>query len=932
MLNSNRYSRAKRAFNLHNGDQHSDESDARWLSHAYPKVSDNVLRKNESIQSPSIFYPRTSVQASYYTNEINEPRSQICNFTENNQSETEQQVSLINRLQYFAKSNQCGHNEKEIKENNNVNKRLHSDNDSTTSPRFLKATKANTGLMIQRRYIDFESINTNEGNQNELSMEKTENTFNSSQGNINEEIEQDRYHQGSRENHLNTRLDNPRKSAIFKGVGNETMKSSWMGNTSKRTSDKTNIQVNFEGIQNEGERASSQKRKKLNINAYLPSCNCNENNHKENKAETERDASYSQDNYTFVTSNFGALSSTEYNDANLSSKKRLHAEDRDLHENHSANSHHNGKEDRRFVHQNLSETGTKSYNDTYNDGNEGQSNQYEGKLKSSSPSSINKDQIYSANDLSPKDKEKMEYTLLCISDNNIPQPTKFLGPLISDPQTAPKHLNAAAASMSPPEFSACSSSSFGYSTQQNVCYSVSSNQMLDIPSSPLTSPTVPITTKIIYDHPHNESYTNPNNIIHHNNMVILPTHQNLLPISNPKQNQTPASSHPTTNTQALLSVPNVSPLSQTSSSIDSGYGGPGSVGSQPSSTYSAADSPVSYAHNNGSNAVNLAGFPSSPWQTPEFSMPSSTEGLTPTTSPQNYSEVSSTSNQQPCNIKRNGDIFDGSFIPLEYSIESYNNVNNDFTSDQTQCHNRYNNISHGYSPNEVCLPMSQNNVIDNYNLNGINTYSMYNSAYPTRNANDNRSTNSIPMSGQVLTQVEQTYHTSDYSNVDANKIQPIVNTTEATQPGSELTQTSPYSQSNNEIKERNEEVENLQDTDIQTIVDSLYQEGFVEIDENGYNCGLKSDTSYDDEQLDQDDNERDTTRFQNIEQHESRIQSTADYHSYRSLHMTSPVKPKMSNTFIERVPKESGDEYLKRYVKVLTLIGRKFSKYYDSQS
>ena len=144
-----------------------------------------------------------------------------------------------------------------------------------------------------------------------------------------------------------------------------------------------------------------------------------------------------------------------------------------------------------------------------------------------------------------------------------------------------------------------------------------------------------------------------------------------------------------------------------------------------------------------------------------------------------------------------------------------------------------------------------------------------------------------------------------------------MNTTETPRSDSNLTQTSPYSQSNNEIQERNEEVENLQDTDIQTIVDSLYQEGFVEMDQNSYNCGLNNDSSYDEEQLHKDDDERDTTRFQNINQHESRLQSTANYHSYRTLPMTSPVKTKMASTFIEQMPKESEDEYLKRYVKFL---------------
>ena len=153
--------------------------------------------------------------------------------------------------------------------------------------------------------------------------------------------------------------------------------------------------------------------------------------------------------------------------------------------------------------------------------------------------------------------------------------------------------------------------------------------------------------------------------------------------------------------------------------------------------------------------------------------------------------------------------------------------------------------------------------------------------------------------------------------MNVNKLQPIVNITETSRPGSDLAQTSPYSQKTSEVNGRNEEVENLQDTDIQTIVDSLYQEGFVEMDENSYNSGVNNDSSYDEEQFHQDDKEVDTTRFQNIKQRECRIQSTVDYHSYRSLPMTSPVKPKMSNTLTEQVPKESGEEYLKRYVKVL---------------
>ena len=118
-------------------------------------------------------------QTSNYTNEIHEPRSQISNFTENNQSATEQQVRLINRLYNVPTSNHGGHVEKEVKENNNVNKRLHSDYsaDSTSKPCSLEATKAKTDLMIQRRYIDFESMNTNEGNQSELSMEKNKRYF-----------------------------------------------------------------------------------------------------------------------------------------------------------------------------------------------------------------------------------------------------------------------------------------------------------------------------------------------------------------------------------------------------------------------------------------------------------------------------------------------------------------------------------------------------------------------------------------------------------------------------------------------------------------------------------------------------------------------------------------------------------------------------------
>ena len=70
--------------------------------------------------------------------------------------------------------------------------------------------------------MGFESMNTNQGNQSELSTEKTKSAFKSLQDHVNQAIEQDHNHQCIKETHLNTIVDNQRESENFEGMGNST--------------------------------------------------------------------------------------------------------------------------------------------------------------------------------------------------------------------------------------------------------------------------------------------------------------------------------------------------------------------------------------------------------------------------------------------------------------------------------------------------------------------------------------------------------------------------------------------------------------------------------------------------------------------------------------------------------------------------------------
>ena len=413
--------------------------------------------------------------------------------------------------------------------------------------------------------------------------------------------------------------------------------------------------------------------------------------------------------------------------------------------------------------------------------------------------------------------------------------------------------------------------------------------------SPLGSPSSIITNAIQNQQTHttqndqNLLTTTTNNMIINTHQQGSPSSINTV-----INNQPPAqSSNPNiTGTTFLLSMPNVSPQSQASSSMDSGYGGPGSVGSLPSSTYSAADSPISHTshnnNNNGStaNAVNLAGFPNSPWQTTssDFSIPPTptTVGTSSsTTATQQFLDVQSVENNYYDGGKNSYSNVSSFDIPIRYDAhtnDANNHASNDVHSDEhVNTNNPGNNYNEKYS-NDVTTDFSQsqcnlnvrqnivgfknivspevpsasemyyNNVITNINNSELlQQPSNQNVAYLLDN------TNSSTTCSTVNSNSVKQHQTSNNSGIHySQSTDNISNTAVRMDPNHPSIEdrrayiSNPYihstsrSSSSEEAFARevfgdahvsNEDVQNLQDSDIQTIVDSLYRDGLVEIDD-----------------------------------------------------------------------------------------------------
>ena len=862
-------------------------------------------------------------------------RTQISNYTKTNQNVTEEELHLgvINGTHCFYKSKDGGHVFQEQEENQNVNKRLHVDRNKDSSIDLsLNNINTNTTLMTHNKYMDFQVTNTNQCNGTEQSTREKISAF--------ETLDEENI--GRSEHHLQHFIshndERNEESTKFQGMGNSTMKSSSVASLGKRTSDKSGIKVMFKSVPNEeGERVSPQKRKKLNtIACSLPSCNCNEYHHKEYRAENKRDE-YCNDGkeWSFLTESKDILSSKEHNNANFSMKKSWckaqHARERSP---QTVNSDYNSKDyenqtislsssfnndctttnesrtlntdqSRQVTHSNASFIENKSsgsptdeiwrsenWNENcgYNDQHISSKNNseytrncinhaiHDGKIKRGSKNEIQptqvKDSSTDPNEKIPANKREMEFTVLCIKGDNNINPTT---PVTSVAQSAPNMsvLPNFTTSLAPPEeFLKVSPENYNYVSHQRHGNLVPSNQFTNLQQTnglptPLTSPT----SLSMHVYSQHNLYSPPSSSTHNNIFPQQQQHQQQHSAINILKQHPPASSNlNSTNTTFLLSVPNVSPLSQTSSSIDSGYDGPGSVGSLPSSTYSAADSPVSYAHN-GSNAVNLAGFPNSPWQAPEFSIAPTTIGST-SVPLQNYSDISSLqNNEQQFSASVNND---NPFLSTQeyttsdncrnfnvgscseensFSREVYNNVSTNYCQTQTRFFDEKsvepNNPSHLSVIQNDCS-VSNSNMIDTSSYNTTSSYNI-------NNGMEVGSNNPSSLNTQILPKIQATYLQPEPFSKDQYLLEreqnESIGPTTAHHQGSEIVSIQndntflsskvgtnsghtgpdiPYYEKLSDVHGThyaNDEVQNLHDSDIQTIVDSLYREGFVEIDE-----------------------------------------------------------------------------------------------------
>ena len=932
---------------------------------------------------------------------------QISNLTKNNEQLIEEgKDRVINRSYCFSKSQSNDHGVSHERDEDIINTNNHrvfdaNHVDSFIDPCTTNTIKPNMSLMTHGKNIDLQGMNNNQSNKNKPSTKKAK----SSVGTLSPED----YHRGYSYNSHKTHLDDSdgsKESAKFKGMGKDTMKSSWLNKSiGNRSFDKRDIKPYSDGMLNlEGERASSTlKRKNVDTNApYLPSCNGKEYHH--NKAENKRNEYYHDGGEKewksyFVTEDKNTLSSREYDDGIFSMKKSLarkHAQEK-KHDEGEVESGFNStnfnkeadsvspifhtKYDKvlnRFDHRISCLPGTQSHLiDEYSSKKPTQHVLYDGEhhqkfeknkfdcqyyvsdydrnttnliddvdiqsLHNQSPKEGNSQLVTNSstdrNESQAKDQGEMELTLVCINgDSNIYE----AGQSISQPPNmafVPDLTTSSDQRQTQHEVIGFSPHVYNYTPEQRFCspptqhHPTTLNQT-DI-HSPLGSP-ASIPTAVVYD-----AYTNPPNVItSHDNMIILPQPSPTIR-SNP-----PAASNP--NSTFLLAVPNVSPLSQTSSSIDSGYGGPGSVGSIPSSTYSAADSPVSsYAHTNG-NAVNIAGFPNSPWQTqpPDFSVAPSTVGSTSSTPSQNFSsDIHSMihSNDQQTQFNFNVNSSDhpvhGSFLPLEYASDICANVSNtNLCGEQNNFATAYNNISNEYCPSPTLPRLSFDKpahtrnslyvpVQNEYQIGCVNPVNQSRSTSLTYNENtqnnENSSTNSVFMQSQISSpKFQQVYSQSETSPKDdynlsqkqdnlserhchSGKVllerEGIFDSNANTTNAGHITATT--SSENHEQVDRkvdaihasSEEVQNLHDSDIQTIVDSLYREGFVGMEEqtNG------SDTNH--EILEEHNRNIDVSRNDfGITLHhsgkEDHTQIQPNRKTLSNYQLKTAIQPSMSNT------------------------------------
>ena len=776
-----------------------------------------------------------------------------------------------------------------------------------------------------------------QGNHNDKAS--TENTICRS-----ERLQQADHHQ----NTVNGLLNRPRsmceengENAKFEDTKKENLKGSWMATKDKRRSpDKNEIKVNFDGEPSESGSAFSPKRKKLNSNAYLYYSKYKEEyRDKECKRQDRGDGTYVERNGSLVDNGKRySRSSREYNHDNLSSNKHSST----THVQPNGNPYHQQsicspkvpEEEIEILLDNYKNDSSqvlytsqciplepKRFSTTSEPANESNfvscSKEVTRKCSNENypPFITTKDQlvcthgvknnaaiirsINDANDcddtnqyvtednqhlidsqidvkkLSATKKSEMELRLLYIGENHKngaantnfsnAQPTQIL---------TTNHNMQAACGQGNPHFIAYSSPTYQYDTQQRV-YHPSSGHLMTInqtdiqsplgsPNSyPAIGPANPPTTYSI--HP----TATPNS--HHGIAFISQENQNT--VSSTISQHQPSSSNPNSlNSTFLSSVPNVSPISQTCSPVDSGYGGPGSVGSLPSSTYSSADSPVSYGHNNGMNSINLAGFPNSPWQASDFSIPPSS--TLPTSS---ISQTIPDIQTVPLNTRRkflgsqSHDIsIEESFLPVEYSNMHCNNVSNGIFHGQNDYVNLYNDNS-----SEVCknqsLDLNEENphmLHNTLNIEYIMAHSDRNTAASDSNltynfSNNDNENNTTTMSSthlQILSKsstsqanldqasdnrylsTEQDdpagkmigqYQVPAYVSMD-DKSATVGNVNSAMSNGCSGPATSVqcyekegFDSPNN----ANDEVQNLHDSDIQTIVDSLYREGLVEMDE-----------------------------------------------------------------------------------------------------
>ena len=145
MLHSNRYSKAIRASKLYSDDENSHLSVVVSQTNSLPFSSvrpchseaDGSDLENQSFNGHSMyqktlkdstmfFNKKSSGQTYNNTNDSYESRSEISNYTKSNQAATEHQVGLINRLGPFSNSYIGGHIYQDEEKIQNVNKRLHS--------------------------------------------------------------------------------------------------------------------------------------------------------------------------------------------------------------------------------------------------------------------------------------------------------------------------------------------------------------------------------------------------------------------------------------------------------------------------------------------------------------------------------------------------------------------------------------------------------------------------------------------------------------------------------------------------------------------------------------------------------------------------------------------------------------------------------------